>query len=549
MFSKNLVVIILLLFILRLEGYSQTVGTILTTENASHNLTLISPNASKTTYLIDICGRVVNQWESDYSPGLANYLDQDGNLYRAGRVLSPVFNGGGLGGIIEKYNWEGELLWQLDLSNDSLHQHHDFSVLPNGNILAICWEYVSAEAAIQQGRNPDIVGNGIWPTLVLEMTYEGNNTFNKVWEWRAWDHIIQSFDQSLPNFGISSVNRRKIDLNLINNKLPNYEDWLHMNSIDYNSELDQILLSSRNLSEVYIIDHGTTITESQGSVGGKRGHGGDLLYRFGNKNNFLSGDENEKILSNQHDANWIEEGHPGMGNIILFNNNPSLENGFSEVLEFDFESIDGDYNISSSETYESKKVWSYNSDATEDLYSAGMSGCQRLINGNTLIISGVDGILIETQDNQNMDWRYVVPVNSSGPISQFDEPFGNSIFKARSYPKSFFNFELNMKDNIKIEMNPTDDCVDFSVSTSTLIMSLDEKPIIEKNENGIVIQDLKGSFYSFRVFNHLGQITNEEINIQSPFFFYDHDLSLGLHFFFLYEKNMPLATFKYFKLP
>ena len=39
-------------------------------------------------------------------------------------------------------------------------------------------------------------------------------------------------------------------------------DWLHCNSIDYNSQLDQIIISSRTLSEFWIIDHSTTTDES-----------------------------------------------------------------------------------------------------------------------------------------------------------------------------------------------------------------------------------------------------------------------------------------------
>ncbi len=547
MFSKHVWKVFILFFVIKSQGYNQTVGTILNTQNSSHNLTLIVPNSSKITYLIDICGRVVNQWESDYKPGLASYLDQDGNLYRAGRISSPVFSGGGLGGIIEKFNWEGDLIWQLDLSNDTLHQHHDFAVMPNGNIMAICWEYISPDEAIQNGRDLEITGDGIWPTLVLEIEYVGDGHFDKVWEWRAWDHIVQNHDQLLPNYGIPSLNKRKIDVNLIDPKLPKYEDWLHMNSIDYNPELDRILLSSRNLSEIYIIDHGTTMAESQGSIGGKAGYGGDLLYRFGNKNNFLSGENNEKILSNQHDANWIEEGRPGMGNIILFNNKPSTEDGFSEVLEFNFESIDGDYHIGSAASYESKKIWEYNSDATQDLYSRSMSGCQRLMNGNTLIISGIDGTLIETENNHEMTWKYVVPVNASGAIAQFDFPQGNSIFKARSYSKSFFNFPLNLEDNFKIEIDPTDDCMDFDLISSVSIEALDKKSIIKKIENGVEFIDFESSFYSFSVSNLMGQIIYKDSNIQSPYSFYDHDLTNGLYFINLYKKSQLLASVKYLK--
>jgi hypothetical protein len=40
-----------------------------------------------------------------------------------------------------------------------------------------------------------------------------------------------------------------------------------MNSIDYNPELDQIAMSVRGNSEVWIIDHGTTTAEAKGHTG------------------------------------------------------------------------------------------------------------------------------------------------------------------------------------------------------------------------------------------------------------------------------------------
>jgi hypothetical protein len=58
--------------------------------------------------------------------------------------------------------------------------------------------------------------------------------------------------------------------------------WNHMNSIDYNPTFDQIAMSVRGNSEVWIIDHSTTTAQAKGHTGGKYGKGGDLLYRYGN---------------------------------------------------------------------------------------------------------------------------------------------------------------------------------------------------------------------------------------------------------------------------
>ncbi len=65
-------------------------------------------------------------------------------------------------------------------------------------------------------------------------------------------------------------------------------DWLHTNSVDYNEEFDQIVVSVRHFSEIWVIDHSTTTAEAAGHSGGNSGKGGDLLYRWGNPEAYRS---------------------------------------------------------------------------------------------------------------------------------------------------------------------------------------------------------------------------------------------------------------------
>ena len=98
------------------------------------------------------------------------------------------------------------------------------------------------------------------------------------------------------------------------------EDWNHTNSVAYNAALDQIMLSVHSFHEIWVIDHSTTTAEAAGSTGGKRGKGGDLLYRWGNPVVYHAGKVSDQQLFGQHHAHWIPPGRPGAGNLLVFNN-------------------------------------------------------------------------------------------------------------------------------------------------------------------------------------------------------------------------------------
>ena len=87
-----------------------------------------------------------------------------------------------------------------------------------------------------------------------------------------------------------------------------------------NAALDQIVISARSHNEVWIIDHSTTTAEARTHSGGKRGHGGDFLYRWGNPQLYGAGTAADRTLFNQHDAQWIAKGSPGAGDLLVFNN-------------------------------------------------------------------------------------------------------------------------------------------------------------------------------------------------------------------------------------
>ena len=400
---------------------AQTTGLFFNDPGASHGYTLFSPNTSNTTYLIDKDAHVVNEWTSDYAPGLLGYLMPDGSLLRASAPHGQGGNGSiqaaGAGGLLERFDWNGTKTWEFAYDSATHLSHHDLEVMPNGNILLIAWELKSEAEATQAGRDPNLPGPGfLYPDHIIEVQPDyvnGGGTI--VWEWYVWDHLVQEFDPTKDNYyGPTGVEDHPelIDINFVSvfdDGAGEPEDWTHANGIDYNAELDQIVLSVREFSEFWIIDHSTTTAEAAGHTGGNSGMGGDLLYRWGNPQAYDRGDASDRVLFYQHDAKWVEDGDPGEGNITVLNNGfgrPGTD--FTTVEEITPPEDGFNYTLDTGQPYgPASTVWTYT--APLDDFSSIISGTQRLPNGNTLITYGVDGTFVEVTPAEEVVWKYVNP--------------------------------------------------------------------------------------------------------------------------------------------
>ena len=381
------------------------------------------------TYLINNDGKVVHKWSSSliYQPALSVYLLENGNLLRTHTIWNPFFNEAGKTGRVEMFNWNGTRIWNFKYSNRKHCLHHDIEPLPlpNGNILMVAWEKKTRKEALAAGRVPGSVFTEMWADHIIEVEPIGSSGANIVWEWHAWDHTIQDYDSSKDNYGAVEDHPELIDINLPSSFLV----WNYINSIDYNEELDQILLSSRNANEIWVIDHSTTTEEAAGHTGGNSGKGGDLLYRWGNPLNYHTGDENDQKLFWQHDARWIEPGCPGEGHITIFNNRKrgpdvrysSVEEIIPPVDEY------GNYSLVPGSTYGPEDpVWNYTADPPTSFSASVMSGAQRLPNGNTLICyNGVyDTVFFEVTSEKETVWEY-------------QNPYGSCVYKINRYPLDY----------------------------------------------------------------------------------------------------------------
>ncbi len=395
---------------------SSNSASIASTDPTSTDYNLFAPLASKQTYLIDDDGNVVYTWNSNYRPGNAVYLLQDGDLLRTGKLTAntPFSSTGGVGGVVQLIEPDGTVSWEYEYASSAHQLHHDVEILPNGNILMIAWELKTQAQAISAGRDPSLLSDGtLWPDHVIEVN-PGDDSI--VWEWHAWDHLIQDYEDTQANYGVVGDHPELIDLNYVSGgPKSDGADWNHVNSIDYNAELDQILLSVHNFSEIWIIDHSTSTAQAASHSGGNSGQGGDLLYRWGNPQTYDAGSPADQQLFVQHDAQWIESGSPGAGNILIFNNGQGRSDGDYSSVDEIVPPVDGvgAYTLSGSAYGPAAPTWSYTDANPTDFYATNISGAQRLSNGNTLICDGPSGYFFQVTAGKQVVWSYQYSGNPS----------------------------------------------------------------------------------------------------------------------------------------
>ncbi len=460
--NKSLLVIIALF--LTVGAMSQnTVGLLSYVPWQSYDgYNLIFPHNQPNVYLLDNCGQIVHVWEDDtnWRPGNTAYLRADGTLVKAKRdatVTDDAIWAGGGGEIIEIRDWDNNVIWTYTM-NDSINRlHHDIAPMPNGNILALAWEFKTEEESLQAGRDTATTAQDeLWPDWVFEIN---PNTDEIVWEWHSWDHLIQDFDSTKSNFGVVSEEVGLIDVNFDTHD--GHPDWHHGNSLDYNAELDQIMISIPYFNEFWIIDHTTTTAEAAGHTGGLSGKGGDLMYRWGNPATYQAGDSTDQKLYFQHDAHWeldfLDPTHPHYGKIGVFNNRVGADFSQANILTSPWDMYSWSY------TYDEPYYGPQNFDETfqhptpTELYSTGLSSVQCLPNGNTLITSGRFGYSFEMTPSGQIVWEYKTPLVGGAPATQGDSLAinNNLTFRMKRYPLDYAAFDgADLSPQGYIELEP-----------------------------------------------------------------------------------------------
>jgi len=304
---------------------------------------------------------------------------------------------------------------------------------------------------------------------------------NVVWEWWFFDHLVQDLDPTKDNYvedGKTIADYPgKLDINW---GMPVSRDWLHCNSMDYNEELDRVVINSVQ-GEFYVIDHGATFIAGnpEASIALAASSVGDFLYRFGDPARYDQGDPpyfppnwlepstGHKQMGGTHDIQWIRAAHytggpvlPGAGNFLIFDNGGYLyqSTNQSKILEInpylDAEGNDtGNYVNPPDAGYHwsaegwdrythqyprntsNQIIWTYASKSNQGFFSHYISGCQRLPNGNTMIDAGAWGHFFEVTPEGEIVWEYINPVTLGSIVTILPDAFGNynSVFRAYRY--------------------------------------------------------------------------------------------------------------------
>ena len=410
--------------------------------------TMVKPQRVQGVYLIDMAGQVVQHFP-DFGDA---YLQEDGTIF--GTVGNRTF---------AINDWEGNRLWEYPERREGYNPHHDFlriynEELDDYTILYIANAPLTHDEVIELGADPDAADR--YDDAEMDVIVEVDSSGTVVWEWRFRDHLVQDIDASKPNHvGRGSTiadypQRLDINWGVVSS------DYLHCNGLDYNPETGHIAISSNRTHEIFIVDHDGTFVAGDPEESHRlaASEAGDFLYRFGNPANYGQGEyphyakkhwslqefSGHKQIGGNHDIQWIKEGLPGAGNLLLFNNGLTVPRGQgdsdpqSEFLELnpylDANGVERDHYVNPPEAgytdvmpgtkdsqgpratrlFSNQIVSMYHT--IDGFNSHHGSAVQRFPNGNTLVQLARVGRMVEVTPAGEVVWEYVNPITWSGQI-------------------------------------------------------------------------------------------------------------------------------------
>lgn len=245
---------------------------------------------------------------------------------------------------------------------------------------------------------------------------------------------------------------------------------------------------------------------------------------MGKSSGYNQGTAEDQKLFYQHDAHWIGFGlspsDPDFGKIAIFNNR--LEGDVSTVnfIAPIFDEYELNYPIDGNIYGPADFSFTYSSEVPTDMFSSGLSGSQKLPNGNLLVCVGRQGRSFEVKPDGTVVWEYVTPLQGGSPVAQGTELSINSnlTFRMTRYMPDFAAFENNeFEPSAPIEINPE---ILWCTSLSTEELANQSFSVFPNPSEGrITIKGIQ-PINIVRVSNALGQIlveksmnNNEELDL------------------------------------
>lgn len=456
-------------------------GITLNTKEATPSYTLFE--TYRGNYLIDNCGQIVNEWEG------VRFTDNHVKLLPNGNIIYIKDN------QVRIRDWDNNIisLTGYDISNIMLE--YEVIVMPNGNFLCLGREQLTRSQLANLGYDINF-GFPSYMDVVVEIDPDIEQV---VWMWNIKDHMIQKRSSFSANFGDIGDNPRKLDMGAISDFDWEGDETFMINGFDYNPDLDLIALSIRKIGEVILIDHSTTTEEARGSTGGDHGHGGDVLFRWGNPQNYERGNSADRYLYFQHNPNWVPHGEH-KGKIMIFNNGLSARTYSSvEIIDPSMDA-NGHFILPNNQAFLlDEQPISINETTTGTVFRSGYtSGAKVLPNGNVFVTTGQDARMFEMTIDGEIIWNYYI------------EDAGY-IFRSEKYPMTYSAFEgKDLTPMGALEIPPSNyDCDLFTTNTN---IELDIKIDILQNSNQVFIESENVGLFDLNVYNINGQLMFNSVN-------------------------------------
>ena len=361
--------------------------------------TLYATKNGTQAFLIDTADTpvVYKTWTflSTKKSGYSAYLVPGDTLVRSFSNSGNVLSGGGITGGVQKVTWNGTVVWDFVYSSSTYCIHHDICPMPNGNVLMISYDVRTGTEATLAGSSSS---STFYSEKLIEVHPTGPTTGTIVWEWKLWDHMCQNYDATKNNYVTSIVNNPQL-LNINYNGSGSLPDRYHMNGVDYNPTLDQIVVSMHFMNSVFIIDHSTTTAQAAGHTGGNSGKGGDFLYRWGNPASYGVTGTTANFVT-VHDAHWVPSDNPNYPNYLAGYNNQGGTGGKTAIDIWNPPYNGYNYTLTVGQAY-TPAAYAYRFNSLFTATNEGNS--QQLPNGN-MLVNNAFGAIYEVNATGTQLW-------------------------------------------------------------------------------------------------------------------------------------------------